>query len=95
MSISSLGRWPKAASIAYFNRHANGELPAGILRTVTPSAADAWMTALKQYGTMTFEQVVMPALELAEGGFPIPASLHRALVREGDRLVHDEGEGVS
>jgi gamma-glutamyltranspeptidase / glutathione hydrolase len=95
MSISGLGRWPRAASIDYFNRHANGELPAGILRTVTPSAADAWMTALKEYGTMTFEQVATPALELAEGGFPIPASLHRALVREGDRLVHDEGEGVN
>jgi gamma-glutamyltranspeptidase / glutathione hydrolase len=94
-SISGLGRWPKAASIDYFNRHANGELPAAILRTVTPAAADLWMTALKQYGTMTFEQAVTPALALAEGGFPIPASLHRALMREGDRLVHDEGEGVN
>jgi gamma-glutamyltranspeptidase/glutathione hydrolase len=91
-SISGLGRWPKAASIDYFNQHCGGQLPLGILRTVTPSAADAWLTALKLYGTMTFEQVVTPALELAEGGFPIPESLHRALARGGDKLVHDEGE---
>ncbi len=89
-SISGLGRWPKAASIEYFNQHANGQLPSGILRTVTPAAADGWLTTLKLYGTMTFEQVVTPALELAERGFPIPETLHRALTQEADRLVHDE-----
>ncbi|MCH7605598.1 MAG: gamma-glutamyltransferase [Chloroflexi bacterium] len=92
VTISGLGRWPKAASIDYFNQHAGGDLPAGVLRTVTPAAADGWLTALKLYGTMTFEQVVTPALELAEGGFPIPASLHRALARAGDELTHDEGD---
>ena len=91
-SISGLGRWPKAASIDYFKNHANGQLPAGILRTVTPAAADGWLTSLKLYGSMTFEQVVTPALELAEKGFPIPESLHRALVRISEQLVHDEGE---
>ena len=78
-TIAGLGRWPKAASIDYFQQHADGDLPAGILRTVTPAAADAWITALKLYGTMTFEQAVTPALELAQKGFPIPASLHRPL----------------
>ena len=91
-SISGLGRWPKAASIDYFNRHADGQLPGGILRTVTPAAADGWLTALKLYGTMTFEQVATPALELAEGGFPIPETLHRALMQEEDRLVHNDGD---
>ena len=85
VTISGLGRWPKAASIDYFQKHANGDIPLGVLRTVTPAAADAWLTALKLYGTMTFEQVVTPALELAEQGFPIPASLHRALAGVLDR----------
>ena len=78
-TISGLGRWPKAASIEYFQKRFDGDLPAGIPRTVTPSAVDAWTTALKLFGTMTFEQVVTPALELAENGFPAPASLHAAL----------------
>ena len=79
ITIAGLGRWPKAASIGYFQKHAGGDMPVGILRTVTPAAADAWITALRLYGTMTFEQVVTPALELAEMGFPIPATLQRAL----------------
>ena len=79
-SISGLGRWPKAASIGYFEQHTDAKLVPGILRTVTPSAADGWLTALRLYGTMTFEQVVTPALELAENGFPIPHSLHLSLI---------------
>ena len=81
VTISGLGRWPRAASIEYFNRNAGGEIPPGILRTVVPAAADAWLTALEKYGAMSFEQVVTPALELAERGHPVSASVLRALQR--------------
>ena len=94
VSISGLGRWPKGASIEYFERRHGGDLPGGVLRSVTPAAADAWLTALRLYGTMSFEQVVTPALELAEQGFPIPATLQSALARTGDALIGDaDGDG--
>ena len=80
VTISGLGRWPRAASIEYFNEHAGGEIPVGILRSVVPAAADAWLTALERYGTMTFEQVVTPAMELAESGYPISAYIQSGLV---------------
>ncbi len=89
VSISGLGRWSKTASLDHFILSHAGDLPAGVPRTVTPAAADAWITALRLYGTMSFEQVVWPALELAEKGFPIPASLHWALGRAGDQLTAD------
>ena len=79
VTISGLGRWPRAASIDYFMEHADGEIPMGILRCVVPSAPDAWLTALEKYGTMTFEQVVIPALELAERGFPLSAYVQEFL----------------
>ena len=88
VTIAGLGRWPKAASVDYFEANHGGQLPGGALRTVTPSAADAWLSALQLYGSLTFRQVVTPALELAEGGFPIPHSLHRALVREEDKFAN-------
>ena len=65
-TISGLGRWPQLASIDYFKQHTNGDLPRGILRSVTPASPDAWITALDRFGTMSFEQVVQPALELVE-----------------------------
>ncbi len=88
VTISGLGRWPRAASIDYFNEHAGGQIPTGILRTVMPAAADAWLTALEKYGTMTFEHVVTPALELAEEGFPVSEYL-----REGLQTTEEDHEG--
>jgi gamma-glutamyltranspeptidase/glutathione hydrolase len=79
VTISELGRWPRAASIDYFNENAGGEIPRGILRSVTPGAPDAWLTALERFGTMTFERVVTPALELAEKGFPVSATVQSSM----------------
>lgn len=78
-TISGLGRWPKAASQDYFHKHHDGDMPEGILRTITPAAADAWLTALARYGTMTFEEVIQPALDLAENGLPIYPRFHEDL----------------
>ena len=92
MSISGLGRWPKAANIDDYLAKFGGDLPPGIPRTVTPAAADAWLTALKLYGTMTFEQVVTPAMELAENGFPVPSTLADFFSKQaGDDLTHETG----
>ncbi|MGH8057195.1 MAG: gamma-glutamyltransferase, partial [Candidatus Entotheonellia bacterium] len=44
-TIDGLGVWPKAASVEYFQRQHQGKLPPGILRALTPGAADAWFTA--------------------------------------------------
>ena len=70
-TIDGLGVWPQAASVEYFQRHHQGQLPAGILRALTPGAADAWFTALARYGTLSFGEVVRPAIELADQGFPV------------------------
>ncbi|MBI3326091.1 MAG: gamma-glutamyltransferase family protein [Nitrospinae bacterium] len=70
-TIDGLGVWPKAASLEYFQRHHQGKLPPGILRALTPGAADAWFTALARYGTMSFAEVAAPATLLADQGFPM------------------------
>jgi gamma-glutamyltranspeptidase/glutathione hydrolase len=89
VTISGLGRWPRKASAGFFLDQAGGEIPVGILRSIVPAAVDGWLTALERYGTMTFEQVVTPALELAEQGLPFPATVHRAL-----RTDLDSDDGV-
>ena len=88
VTISGLGRWPRAASIEYFSQHCDGQIPRGILRSVTPGAPDAWLTALGKYGTMTFEEVITPALELAELGFPVSAPVANSIGRS-----EETGEG--
>jgi len=70
VTISGVGRWPKAATLEYM-LDKYGEIPVGVARSCVPGACDAWLSALEFYGTMTFEQAVQPCLELAEGGFPV------------------------
>lgn len=70
-TIDGLGVWPEAASVDYFQKHHGGQMPPGVLRSLTPAAADAWLTALSRFGTMTFGQVAASAMNLADNGFPM------------------------
>ncbi|MET0850963.1 MAG: gamma-glutamyltransferase [Candidatus Rokuibacteriota bacterium] len=69
--VSGVGPYPRRATSFFFLIMFNGEIPVGLLRTVVPASPDAWCTALSRAGTMTFAQVVAPALECAERGFPL------------------------
>ena len=69
VTISGLGTWPKAITPDYFQRHHDGAIPVGLLRTVVPAAPDAWIGALRRYGTMSFGEVAHAAIRLARDGF--------------------------
>ena len=87
VTISGLGRWPKAANLEDYSKKYNGDIPMGIPRSVVPAACDAWLTALERYGTMTFEQVVSPSIELAERGFPASYPLSRGIEGRGEYIM--------
>ena len=61
LTISGLGRWPRAATLEYFRDIEKG-IPPGVKRTVIPSAPDAWCMALKNYGKLSFGVVVEPTM---------------------------------
>ena len=71
ITIDGLGTWPRAASAEFFQKQYNSEIPEGILRTVVPAAPAAWITALRDYGTMTFTDVSSAAIRHARDGFPV------------------------
>ena len=52
----------------------------GPLSAIVPSAVDSLLVVLENYGTMSFGQVVQPAIELAQG-FPLNAALERDFAR--------------
>ena len=85
-SISGLGRWPKAASREHFIENHDRGIPIGVERVVVPAAAGAWLSALAAHGTMTFEQVVTPALELARDGFAMHFTGEKSFAELGERL---------
>ena len=71
VTISGLGRWPRAASVEYFRKRHDGRIPIGVERCITPAAPDAWITALREFGTMSLADVMQDAITLAERGFPM------------------------
>ena len=81
VTIAGLGTWPKALDPQLFMRQHGGKIPKGVLRTVVPAAPDAWITALRRYGTMSFGEVAAAATRLARDGFPMYPLMAASLKR--------------
>jgi gamma-glutamyltranspeptidase / glutathione hydrolase len=81
LSINAEGTAPKLATIDWYKEHNGGKLPNsdGLLAGTVPGVVDAWFTMLDRWGTMTFAQVLQPAIEVAEQGFVVSAGMSRAM----------------
>ena len=73
--FDGVGRWPAATRPEVFREKYRGRIPVGAARTVVPGAVGAWLTALKQFGTMRFCRLAEPAAKLANDGFPAQREL--------------------
>jgi gamma-glutamyltranspeptidase/glutathione hydrolase len=72
-SVNAEPRAPKLATIEWYEQNNGGKIPEsdGLLSGGLPGVVDAWYMLLDRWGTMSFEQVLQPAIELAENGFPL------------------------
>ena len=73
VSLNAEGTAPKLATIEWYQKNLGGKLPESdtLLSGTVPGVVDAWYLLLDRWGTMTFAQVLQPAIEVAENGFPI------------------------
>ena len=87
--LNASGTAPSGATVAHFNTlgyHWNpknwgpgsGMPLSGILPVTVPGAAWGWQSALKRFGKLTFKEVLEPAIQYAEKGFPV-----------SERIAHD------
>ncbi len=81
LTVGGTGVWPRKASCAFFQKNYGGEIPIGIQASVVPPAPGAWILALREYGTKSFEEVAAPAIRLARDGFPMYPFLQK-IIRE-------------
>ena len=72
-SINAEPRAPGLATIEWYEKNNAGKIPEsdGLLSGGIPGVVDAWYTLLDRWGTMSFDQVLKPAIDLAENGFPL------------------------
>ncbi|MBU6352814.1 MAG: gamma-glutamyltransferase, partial [Actinomycetales bacterium] len=78
-SVAGVGRWSKSATLEKMLERHCGNLPLDGAPAIVPGAPAAWIAALSRFGTMSFEEVVRPALDLARDGFLIDQSLQTSL----------------
>ncbi|MDP7668901.1 MAG: gamma-glutamyltransferase, partial [Rhodospirillales bacterium] len=70
-TVDGVGTWPKAASCQYFHDRFEGRIPQGVQSAIVPAPPDAWITALRRWGTMSFGELAARAIAFARDGFPM------------------------
>ena len=84
LAVSGQGTAPAAATIDVFRRRGLDRIPTGPgpnahLSFTVPGAVDAYLTLLETFGTKSVREVLAPAVEYAERGFPMYEYMHRML----------------
>src|SRR5438445_5597824 len=89
-SVNAEPRAPKVATIEWYEKNDGGELPdsGGLLAGGLPGVVDAWYIVLDRWGTMSFAQVLQPAIDLAENGFPLSEAAASQIADENKILKY-------
>src|SRR2546426_11886617 len=84
-TIDGLGHWPASLDLDSYRATHGDDMPIGVARSVTPAAADAWLTALARHGRLSLAEILAPSIDLCDG-FPVYPRLAAAIERLADRL---------
>ncbi len=90
--LNASGRSPYALSREVFKEKGMSEIPIeGPLAWSVPGAVRGWEDLLDRFGTMGFDEVLAPAIEHAENGFPVSPRIGASWrgAAEGLRLWND------
>jgi gamma-glutamyltranspeptidase / glutathione hydrolase len=87
VAINGQGWAPRAATIQWFRDHNVDLIPSdGFLPATVPAQFASWCTALQDFGTLSLAEVLGPAVDLAEGGFPIYSALRNGVLKVIERF---------
>lgn len=70
--LNASGRSPQNLSLDYFKENGYAHIPAlGALPVSVPGCVDGWFELHKRFGKLPMDQVLSPAIQYAEEGFPV------------------------
>ena len=85
-AVSGMGWSPQAFTTDWCRENGIDLIPGdGYLPACVPAVVDTWAAALARFGTLTFGEILEPAIELAENGYPMYESLQTSLVANAAR----------
>ncbi|MCL6258164.1 gamma-glutamyltransferase [Aquiflexum sp. TKW24L] len=86
IAINAMGIAPTGATVEFYKEKGMAYPPEfGPLAATTPGTPGGLMTMLAEYGTMSLEQVLAPAMEMAKG-YPIEAQTANMIERNKDKI---------
>jgi gamma-glutamyltranspeptidase/glutathione hydrolase len=93
-ALSGQGVAPRAQTLAYFHDLGLDRIPTGPgdrahLSFTVPGVVDAYLLMLSRYGSKPVREVLEPAIDYAEHGFPMYEYMHRLLGLSGAREQFD------
>jgi len=87
-AISGVGWNAAEFTIAWCRANQLDMIPGdGFLPALAPAVVGTWGAALERFGTLGFAQVLQPAIELAEQGFPMYASLQATILANREKFT--------
>lgn len=85
--LNASGRAPRALNLDYFAKKGINTMPLTGMEPITvPGAVDGWVTLLEKYGTMKLADLLAPAIEYAENGFPVMEKAARDWAASTEKL---------
>jgi gamma-glutamyltranspeptidase/glutathione hydrolase len=70
--LNASGRAPSTLDLRYFTKKGFKTIPVEGMESITvPGAFDGWVTLLDRYGSMKLADLLTPAIQYAENGFPV------------------------
>jgi gamma-glutamyltranspeptidase/glutathione hydrolase len=85
--LNASGRAPRALNLQHFTSKGLKEIPSTGMEPITvPGAFDGWVTLLEKFGTMKLPELMAPAIDLAENGFPVAEKIAADWALEVPRL---------
>jgi gamma-glutamyltranspeptidase/glutathione hydrolase len=70
--LNGSGRSPKNLSLEYFKENGYESIPShGPLPVSVPGTVDGWFELHKKFGSMKMKDILQPAINYAESGFPV------------------------
>ncbi|MDY7224938.1 gamma-glutamyltransferase family protein [Hyalangium rubrum] len=87
VGINALGVAPTGATVEFFQKK-NMKYPPefGPLAAVTPGTPGGLMVMLSEYGTLSLKEVLGPAIQMADEGYPIEAQTANSIEKNKDKL---------
>jgi gamma-glutamyltranspeptidase/glutathione hydrolase len=70
--LNASGRSPQALTLDYFEKNKMEKIPShGPLPVSVPGAVDGWFELHKKFGSMKMTEILAPAIDYSEKGFPL------------------------